>query len=237
MEDEIISQSVCLECFQKFEEYDEAVVKAAVVAEKLIDLYRNSQKSKKKVESKTKINRTIQLRSSKKLKSEAKNDNKTIDLPIVVEVKQEQDSDCEMSAGNVSSDEDFVPEEEEAKSAKVPSGYKSIKLQENFDCFICGEKNLMSKSNFDRHMESHDLSRKRCDLCNQTFKTKSNLEIHISTFHKGMNPNECPICHKVFNQKASLSRHVAIHTGKKITDYLFSFGNHVNCFIAYFQLR
>lgn len=50
-----------------------------------------------------------------------------------------------------------------------------------------------------------------CDICGQTYKHKSSLEIHIG-IHNGISVFTCEYCDKPFTQKISLQRHLPIHT-------------------------
>ena len=56
--------------------------------------------------------------------------------------------------------------------------------------------------------------RKSCDLCPQTFATRSSLNRHRKT-HSGGKRYNCSQCNKSFSQNVSLKRHFLIHTEEK----------------------
>ncbi|XP_066143944.1 zinc finger protein 8-like [Euwallacea fornicatus] len=78
-----------------------------------------------------------------------------------------------------------------------------------------------------QHMTKSKPKTVLCEICGQSFKTKSGYENHMKK-HEGAEdemrllglnkmiegPCFCDVCGKGFNQKASLSRHFVIHTGE-----------------------
>ncbi|XP_068083887.1 zinc finger protein 182 [Anabrus simplex] len=53
-----------------------------------------------------------------------------------------------------------------------------------------------------------------CELCNSTFKRRSNLRNHM-VVHSGERPFSCDLCNKKFTQKSALLIHTRLHTGEK----------------------
>ena len=48
----------------------------------------------------------------------------------------------------------------------------------------------------------------KCDACAKTFKTVSNLIVHINKFHKNQEKNKCTYCAQFFPIDKTLSMHV-----------------------------
>ena len=55
-----------------------------------------------------------------------------------------------------------------------------------------------------------------CTICNKTFKTLQNKQLHVASVHEGKKPFKCTICKKTFKTLQNLQLHVArVHEGKK----------------------
>ena len=53
---------------------------------------------------------------------------------------------------------------------------------------------------------------KLCKICNKTFKTLQNKQLHVACVHEGKKAFKCPMCNKSFANKYGLERHkVRIH--------------------------
>ncbi|XP_037039377.1 zinc finger protein 33A-like [Bradysia coprophila] len=90
------------------------------------------------------------------------------------------------------------------------------KCQRLFKCQEC-KIEFEDKSQYREHIRSHDMGSKEmhvCDVCGQTYKSKTALAIHVD-LHKGVSPHKCEVCGKKFTQKGALVRHMPIHTGER----------------------
>ena len=47
----------------------------------------------------------------------------------------------------------------------------------------------------------------KCNYCEKTFTSKSNLQIHEGALHTGVLPYKCDFCNKMFARKSQLSNH------------------------------
>ena len=47
----------------------------------------------------------------------------------------------------------------------------------------------------------------KCEICNQSFTQKGNLDTHIKKIHEEFEPFKCEICDKIFKQKGNLEAH------------------------------
>ena len=80
------------------------------------------------------------------------------------------------------------------------------------NCNLC-DKTFKTRSELKCHMLSHSHIRPFiCEICGQTYKNKRALNIHVG-MHNGINPFTCVVCNKSFTQKGALQRHLPIHTG------------------------
>ena len=67
--------------------------------------------------------------------------------------------------------------------------------------------------------QQHQAMRERfiCEICDDNFGQKGNLQRHLATVHEGKKQFKCSICNKNFEQKRDLNKHVAtVHEGKKV---------------------
>ena len=82
-----------------------------------------------------------------------------------------------------------------------------------FKCDIC-DKSFSSKSNLKHHIDTIHLKLKsyKCEECGKTFNQKGNLEYHVKTVHLKIKPYKCEECCKTFGSKQDLKRHIdAVH--------------------------
>ena len=56
----------------------------------------------------------------------------------------------------------------------------------------------------------------KCTECSATFRSKSNMERHVSSVHKGIK-HKCPDCDAEYAQKGALKNHIKkVHEGIKV---------------------
>ncbi|KAL7303929.1 hypothetical protein TKK_0004047 [Trichogramma kaykai] len=69
--------------------------------------------------------------------------------------------------------------------------------------------NIILRRRRTRPDELHNQSKPfKCDICDKSFKQKSNLTSHIHAVHDRIKPFECEICHKSFPARSHLKRHI-----------------------------
>ena len=60
-----------------------------------------------------------------------------------------------------------------------------------------------------------------CETCGNSYKSKTNLRLHIKSIHEGKKDHKCDACNKSYIDISSLKKHVRIfHEGRK--DYICS---------------
>uniref|UniRef100_A0A336LXH2 CSON004477 protein n=1 Tax=Culicoides sonorensis TaxID=179676 RepID=A0A336LXH2_CULSO len=80
-----------------------------------------------------------------------------------------------------------------------------------FQCTLC-ENFYKTKKSLNLHMETHDKREMSCEFCNKIFYRERNLNTHIKIVHLNREKTRaCHICGKAFTQKKSLDRHLFIH--------------------------
>ena len=91
--------------------------------------------------------------------------------------------------------------------------HKSIKHKiPQFNCEICG-KIFEDKETLARHETTHASEFKHtCDVCNKTFSSQYNMEVHKSINHKQY---KCDMCSETFSQKTKLAHHIKLHAAVK----------------------
>ena len=61
-----------------------------------------------------------------------------------------------------------------------------------------------------------EMKKYKCEICDNEFKNKNGLRIHINVIHNLVKEHECNICQKVFKLQTQLNSHVKIvHENKK----------------------
>ena len=56
----------------------------------------------------------------------------------------------------------------------------------------------------------------KCNTCYSIFKTKQNLNRHVTSVHEEKKPFKCKICDAIFSSKQGMTRHIdSVHEGKK----------------------
>ena len=83
-----------------------------------------------------------------------------------------------------------------------------ILLHKTWRCQKCNQK-FVCLEYLKEHRQTH---RTKCDLCEKTFRYKSNFNIHMYTHN---NPPNCDVCTKTFANYRRLAEHKIIHTDEK----------------------
>ena len=64
--------------------------------------------------------------------------------------------------------------------------------------------------------KDHDNYREMCEFCGKDYSSKSHLEFHVNSAHKGIRRHQCDKCEKGFFRKESLKYHIrTVHEGIK----------------------
>lgn len=82
-------------------------------------------------------------------------------------------------------------------------------------CEKCGFS-TKRKEHLERHLESHNDDRPiKCDICpeEKSFKSITNLKVHISHFHQKKHKFSCDKCDRVFTYHSDRRRHLRTHGG------------------------
>ncbi|GBP89516.1 Tigger transposable element-derived protein 4 [Eumeta japonica] len=79
-------------------------------------------------------------------------------------------------------------------------------------CSECGKEFTLIRE-YRRHMKQHEMEkRSKCTACNVFFNSSSDLDLHIMTTHRDLNPYSCSLCQQKFQTKELMVRHVNSHT-------------------------
>ncbi|XP_035713821.1 gastrula zinc finger protein XlCGF57.1-like [Folsomia candida] len=83
-----------------------------------------------------------------------------------------------------------------------------------YKCGTCG-RNFTYKSALTRHeithLEKSTRDMLQCQVCPQTFLSRTNLKSHIRAVHENQRNYPCPLCDKRFANSSNLKRHVVAH--------------------------
>jgi transcription elongation factor Elf1 len=92
-----------------------------------------------------------------------------------------------------------------------------------FQCQLCNVQ-LRSKGTYVEHIGRHfNQRKKRCDVCNKTFPTASQLAAHRRIHADPKVP--CEVCGKLLRNKHKLKVHLLVHSGQK--DFACPYCNYV----------
>ena len=72
----------------------------------------------------------------------------------------------------------------------------------------------MNMDKDDTNISNSDAKKLTCDVCDKTFTTKYNLNVH-ERIHSGVKPYQCDICSKPYTLKHHVTHHMLVHSGKK----------------------
>ncbi|EAT46515.1 AAEL002316-PA [Aedes aegypti] len=86
---------------------------------------------------------------------------------------------------------------------------QSIKSAKTFDCSHC-PKSFNEMRKFQRHKESHNQERHKCEQCGKFLKTRSSLNSHRQRHQHGKR-FECEVCRKRFATVKDLKTHQKVH--------------------------
>ena len=84
-------------------------------------------------------------------------------------------------------------------------------------CPIC-DQNFKTKSNLKNHIDAVHKEKKShtCSICEKSFSLKANLKNHVDAVHEGKKPHKCSICYRSFARKGQLKKHVnSVHCSKR----------------------
>ncbi|KAH7068882.1 hypothetical protein BKA63DRAFT_97177 [Paraphoma chrysanthemicola] len=81
-----------------------------------------------------------------------------------------------------------------------------------FRCHLCPDKGFARRYNYNQHMLTHDVSRKKDNVCpypdcGREFVRKTDLARHDQSVHQKSKPFKCARCPSVFSRKDTLRRH------------------------------
>ncbi|XP_050077210.1 zinc finger protein 271-like [Anopheles maculipalpis] len=85
-----------------------------------------------------------------------------------------------------------------------------------YKCTSC-EKAFVDSRALQEHARLHTGDRVRCEICQKTYSSVSNLIVH-RRIHSGVHPFECDSCGKSFAQKNALKYHLKKHNKQDQTD-------------------
>lgn len=194
------SDLLCQQCIDKFNEYDLAVLTAQRVQHELLECF----------------NATINKYDEFKLEVVEQDDSVGFDQLSgyedgVIVIKGEEDHVYE----NCSYLDENYEHMEKVNVAKKRVRKKKMKVERldedgsvNWDLVEVVEKKCKrlfkcqqckiefeDKSEYRDHIRSHDMGNKEmhvCDICGQTYKSKTALDIHVG-LHKGVSPHKCEV--------------------------------------------
>ena len=95
--------------------------------------------------------------------------------------------------------------------------FKCSQCLKPYKCDHC-QKSFMTTSNLNNHIEVvHEGCKKyKCDKCEKVFGRSNSLQIHTETVHEGLKRHKCLECGKTFGQAGNLQTHIeSVHEGLK----------------------
>lgn len=104
------------------------------------------------------------------------------------------------------------------KSSGCPDAH--LQASRHFLCEECGHdcrsKAELKRHTFEKHHPIADMDTRparRCTVCDQQFRTKSQHLLHMRRMHNGERPFQCDICGDRFVVKLQLTAHMSKHSG------------------------
>ena len=91
---------------------------------------------------------------------------------------------------------------------------KEVHSEVEKELHSCKQCNFVAtKRNLNQYVTTvHSQNLLQCDLCNETFSKKANLNRNANSRHKSDKTHSCPICDKSFSRKDHMKVHLRGHS-------------------------
>lgn len=189
------SDFLCQQCVDKFNEYDLAVLTAQRVQHEVLESFIA----------------TTNKYEEFKLESMEQDDSVGFDQSNesgVIVIKGESQNDCSylddeyMHSTKVNVDKKHVRKKKIIVECVEDDGNVDWGMMQTVEkkckrLYKCQECKIEfeDKAQYREHIRSHDMGKKEmhvCDICGQTYKSKTALDIHVG-LHKGVSPHKCEV--------------------------------------------
>ena len=203
--DSLTKAEVCVQCVEKFEEYDNYCLEAARVQDEISTTFKNNQVLRQASNESLKLSTCKEeYTTCEELNTQyVMNDDENFDIVEYVEDEPE-------------STEETAELQENSFTSKAKRKYVFNK----YTCGICNEK-FQKKRDYQLHSKLSHVPENteifECPQCNGTslFASEMEYNLHLVISHP-IDPDassfECPVCNKAFTTKSLLNRHFGIHS-------------------------